>query len=1159
MAITLGSAYGKVEIDFTGIQRGVDAAGRSLTSLENRLKTTGAAVKQVGDNLSRDVTLPLVAVGAASYKMASDFEANMQQIVGLVGVSQDQVDAWSKQLITLGPELGRAPNELAKALYFVTSAGLSGQEALDTVTASAKAASAGLGETQIVADAVSSAINAFGKENLTAEQAVGVLVATVREGKAEASEIAPALGSVIPVAAQLGISFDEVGAALAAMTRVGFNAAEGATNLSGIMSAFLKPGKQASETMEKFGLSADEVRKTIDEKGLLVALRLIADRLGDDDEALAAIFPNIRGFRGLLSLVGENAEETEVIFSKLAQTTAKDLDTAFTVASKTAKFQMNQAMAELQSTLIVLGGAVLPAIVPVLKDIAAFLRDVAKAFQSLSPETQRAIVTILIFTAALGPVLSIGGRLIGTIGNVAGLVKTLGTAFIEGAGAAIKFASTGAQVVQYLIEAGVAGLAVVGAFAALAAALVIVIKFIEQAGVAAKATNDELIAMSRSGDLFMQAGASFELIVNGTKRINEVLAAHEREMRVVATSYGEYRTEVERAAKVAGYLVDAEGNLIKVTQGLGYETREVVQANYAMTESAYNLGVAQRTNEAIMDEGERALKGYATAAKETKEAVTELAEASMADMRITAIASGLAIEYTDKENALKDKLKELRDVEDEIAKRGVAHNAVVKNAKLSADERATAEARLAAVTEDVTLAQRKKNETDAEYTARMAGLKEKQGELTTKLGEHTVVVGGATKAQLEHRQAVLDDIAAMERSAEVDRARDAFDALGQALKAGTLTGEEYSARATALNNITHLYSTEALFAAMSQQQLISALTNPASANWQAELARNKTSLDGVANATLAAGGQLENFAGIQLPKTEEAGAAAARALGPLAKVVTDAKTAAAKKTEIAPVDVGDPRAALGPLADVGTQVKTTTDQSAAAFRGLMATVKDEGRKAQPALKPVGDAFNATEKQARTSTKGATDLTQGMINTIGSVVTERSPTLLTPLEIAFNQLQIKLGANISAIMTRLSNLIQKIQDLGNTPISIPSLPTVTGAGSTSIPTHPGRQQGGPTREGWHYLHDDEYVLSSAMRRGQQPIPAEALALTPRASGTGAPISGALGNTEWKITIAPVFNVTAAPGMDVDELAQRLSQRVGRLTQRAINNGQGWQGI
>ena len=141
-------------------------------------------------------------------------------------------------------------------MFFITSAGLRGQVALETLEASAKAAAVGLGDTATIADLATSALNAYGSDVLSAADATDVMVAAVREGKLEADALTGSMGRVLPVSSQMGIKFNEVGAAFAAMSRTGTGANEAATQLRSIMVTLLKPTKQAEEALAEMGLSS---------------------------------------------------------------------------------------------------------------------------------------------------------------------------------------------------------------------------------------------------------------------------------------------------------------------------------------------------------------------------------------------------------------------------------------------------------------------------------------------------------------------------------------------------------------------------------------------------------------------------------------------------------------------------------------------------------------------------------------------------------------------------------------------------------------------------------------------------------------------------------------------------------------------------------------
>ena len=155
--------------------------------------------------------------------------------------------AWRTDILKLSTETGKGPKELADAMYSVAQAGLRGSDALEALKASAMASATGMGDTKTVADAVTSALNAYGPANLSAATATGVLVATVKNGKMQLDELAPIIGKLLPVSAQLGVSFGEVSGAVAAMSRLGMGARQTVSALRGVFMGFPSGNREISE------------------------------------------------------------------------------------------------------------------------------------------------------------------------------------------------------------------------------------------------------------------------------------------------------------------------------------------------------------------------------------------------------------------------------------------------------------------------------------------------------------------------------------------------------------------------------------------------------------------------------------------------------------------------------------------------------------------------------------------------------------------------------------------------------------------------------------------------------------------------------------------------------------------------------------------------
>jgi len=87
---------------FTGDSSGFDKTDKAVKSKLAAMGDAGKKLSSVGASITAKLTLPMVGAGIAVGKMAADFQTNMNHIVGLVGVSQKQVDIWSKQLLSLG-------------------------------------------------------------------------------------------------------------------------------------------------------------------------------------------------------------------------------------------------------------------------------------------------------------------------------------------------------------------------------------------------------------------------------------------------------------------------------------------------------------------------------------------------------------------------------------------------------------------------------------------------------------------------------------------------------------------------------------------------------------------------------------------------------------------------------------------------------------------------------------------------------------------------------------------------------------------------------------------------------------------------------------------------------------------------------------------------
>lgn len=382
----------------------------AMAKAQTRAGKFAAAAGAAAKAASGPLTMGLLAVGGAAVKAATDFDDSMTKIESLVGIAGAEVDAMKESVRDLSGRTAQAPAQLADAMFFIQSAGLRGATAMETLEASARAAAVGLGDVTEIADLATSALNAYGEENLSAVDATDVLTAAVREGKLEASELAGSMGRVLPIASAMGVRFDEVGAAFAALSRTGTNAAEAATQVRGILSSLLRPTVQAEEALTGMGLSSEGLRRQIQDEGLLATLQTLAEEFDGNAAASASVFGNIRALSGVMDLMGENVATTEAIFANMTDTTGT-LDDAFAVVSDTAGFKFRQALADIQEALVGIGERAIPIVMTMMEGV----RSMVGAFQALPTPVKLAAAAVAAFVVASGPIgqiaLAVGGLL----------------------------------------------------------------------------------------------------------------------------------------------------------------------------------------------------------------------------------------------------------------------------------------------------------------------------------------------------------------------------------------------------------------------------------------------------------------------------------------------------------------------------------------------------------------------------------------------------------------------------------------------------------------------------------------------------------------------------------------------------------------------------
>ena len=438
MQNVVGEMVVRVGVDTLGLDKGL-AAGQS------KMKSFATGLGKMSKAMMMGTTLPIAAMGVAVTKMAMDFETQMTDVFTLMDDATIKSKDWSQAVLDLSREVPQSTEVLSRGLYNVVSAGIDAASAMDVLKVAAKAASAGLADTDISVKAITAVLNAYNLEASEAENVSDILFTTVRYGVTTFPELASAIGRVISTASAANVSFEEVGASLITMTKAGMSTDEAVTALNQVIMNFLSPTDQAVAAAAKVGYRLDAV--TLSTKGLggamaeliesfgitiddLVELErqgysdeemfdALAVRTGISASAFAEVFGNIRALKGAFALMSNEglnfAEAQEQMAGK-----SNAMSDAFAKQAETTKFAFDLAMSSVKATMVELGQKFLPKVTEIFNAIGKG----ADKFGELDDAT----VDSIIAWAGLLAILPLVGMAVSkTITGIIGLRTALGS------------------------------------------------------------------------------------------------------------------------------------------------------------------------------------------------------------------------------------------------------------------------------------------------------------------------------------------------------------------------------------------------------------------------------------------------------------------------------------------------------------------------------------------------------------------------------------------------------------------------------------------------------------------------------------------------------------------------------------------------------------
>jgi len=431
MAINAGTILAYLDLDTSKFGSALQLAQQQVSDfsgsgegLSGVLDGVGAGMTTVGRALSVSISAPVVGAGVAITKWAGDFQDSANKVATIADTTVMSMDALKSGVLTISNNTGIAATDINEALYQTISATNDTANALGYTEIAAKAAKAGFTDTSTAIDGLSTVMNAYGLKGVEAMQGVSdqMLIAQ-NYGKTTFGELASSIGNVIPLAAQLNVGTEELFASIATLTKQGIGTSEAVTGIKAALSGVIKPTDEAAKMAASLGLEFNAA--ALESKGLGGFLADVKEKTGGNSEVMAQLFGSVEALNTIMALTSDQGMKDFAGGMDAMADSAGATDKAYATMME----GLNAGTAKLANSFMNFGVSLGNIIMPYAEKMVAWLQQGVEWMNGLNDGVKKFVVAGAGIAAALGPALTIGGKLLSAFSPVIPVLAAVGGAF----------------------------------------------------------------------------------------------------------------------------------------------------------------------------------------------------------------------------------------------------------------------------------------------------------------------------------------------------------------------------------------------------------------------------------------------------------------------------------------------------------------------------------------------------------------------------------------------------------------------------------------------------------------------------------------------------------------------------------------------------------
>lgn len=328
------------------------------------------------------MALSIVGVGFSASDVIStynDFETGMSGVRALTGATNEEFLLLKETAKELGAETSFSASEAAEGMQNLASAGFSTNEIVAAMPGMLDLAASSGEDLAVASDIAATTLRGFGLEASEAAHVADVLAEAAARTNANVSDTGEAMKYIAPIANTMGLSLEEVAAAIGLLSDAGIKGSQAGTTLRGALSRLAKPTEDMQEVMKNLGLSF------YDSNGQMKSISAIVGMLKTNmanlteeqrQNALVTLFGQ-EALSGMMVLMEAGPEKLDAL--------TQSLENCEGAASEMAKVRLDNLAGDMEE----LSGAVETAKLDIMEKLDPYLRQGVQWLTTKIPAIQQ--------------------------------------------------------------------------------------------------------------------------------------------------------------------------------------------------------------------------------------------------------------------------------------------------------------------------------------------------------------------------------------------------------------------------------------------------------------------------------------------------------------------------------------------------------------------------------------------------------------------------------------------------------------------------------------------------------------------------------------------------------------------------------------------------